>query len=115
MNEVIGHFGAKGVVDLVLLLLNGTIAAAIFMRVLFARPAIDPSPPWHIGPARFCLAAAYVVMAYRIFAGSYNTPVEPTEVLANAGVLWIAWLVRGDMSLLVRTVRALQARAKGDQ
>jgi hypothetical protein len=40
--------------------------------------------------------------------GWYYTPVEPAEVVVNAFVLWQVWLVQGDMSLLVRAIRALQ-------
>lgn len=63
--------------------------------------------------ARYTLAAIYGVIAARVFCGWYFTPVEPAELAVNAFLLWQLWLVRGDMSLLLRAIRALQAGGMG--
>ncbi|MDM0011994.1 phage holin family protein [Variovorax sp. J22P168] len=110
MTELLVYFGARGPLDLVLLLANGLIAGGIFLLLVLAHPDADDAFAAQGRIARYVLAAVYGVVALRVLGGWYYTPVEPTEVAVNALVLWQVWLVRGDISVLIRAIRALQAR-----
>jgi hypothetical protein len=108
MTELLSFFNATGPLDLVLLLFNGALSAAICLLLVFAHPQQDAVFAMHGRLARYLLAILYGVMAVRCLMGWYYTPVEPAEVVVNAFVLWQVWLVQGDMSLLVRAIHALQ-------
>lgn len=101
INSAMHYFNAKGSLDLILLLLNGGLASAIFAVLLFARMHEQGTSVWTTRFARFVLVAAYGVLALRVWAGWYFTPVEPTHVAVNAIVLWVVWAVRGDVSVIL--------------
>jgi hypothetical protein len=111
MNNLMMYLGAKGEFDLWMLLLNGLIAATTSLILVFANPA-ETMLPWRV--ARTVLAGAYGLIAARILAGEYWTPVEPTELLGNAVVLCLVWTARGDVRLIVGAVRSLRtSRSSG--
>ena len=110
MNDVMLYFGAYGAFDLALLLANGLVSAVIFGLLVLAHPDDCEAFAAHGRLVRYVLAVVYGVIAMRVLGGWYYTPVEPSEVAINALVLWQVWLVRGDMSVLIRAIRTLQAR-----
>lgn len=110
MNELLMYFEAQGAFDLALLLVNGLIGAVIFLLLVLADPDAEDACATHGRIARYVLAAVYGVIAMRVLGGWYYTPVEPAEAAVNGLVLWQVWLVRGDMSVLIRAIRYLQAR-----
>lgn len=110
MSFLLAYTGAKGVADFWMLVVNGLLASAIFVRVLFAHLAGHVISDWRERLARFALVAAYGVLALRVWAGWYNTPVEPTHIAVNAIVLWLVWLARGDVSVIVTALRTLREK-----
>lgn len=113
MNELMLYFNANGVIDLWLLLMNGCVATAIFGLLLFPRQWPDRVPLLSARLTRYAFVAAYSVLAARVWLGLYYTPVEPTEVIVNVLILWLAWVTRGDISVLFDAVRlVLDRRAR---
>ncbi|MFM0067268.1 hypothetical protein [Paraburkholderia aspalathi] len=108
MSALMTYFDARDVLDLALLVVNGLLASAIFLVLLFSRSAPAQSPQaarWYERLARFVLVAAYGVLAVRVWAGWYFTPVEPTHVAVNAIVLGFVIAAHGDTSVIVMALR----------
>ncbi|SFB68348.1 hypothetical protein SAMN05216321_10198 [Cupriavidus sp. OV038] len=110
VTEVMSHFAAHGLLDLVLLVLNGLVATAIFLILLFSRPEAEGPLAFYGRVARYAFAAIYSILAARVWTGSYLTPVEYTEVAVNCVVLWLALVVRGDLSVFLAAVRVVRDR-----
>lgn len=110
MTEVMSHFAAKGLLDLVLLMVDGLVATAIFLLMLFSRPQVEGLLALYARVARYCFAAIYGMLALRVWAGWYWTPVEPAELAVNFAVLWLALVVRGDLSVFLAAVRVVRDR-----
>lgn len=112
MNELMLYLNAKGEMDFWLLVANGVISMAIFLILLFVCPTSDQPMQLHARLARYALVAVYGVLAARVWCGLYYTPVEPTEVAVNLIVLWLVWITRGDLSVILDAVRiVLNSRA----
>ncbi|CBW74719.1 hypothetical protein IHE31_08615 [Mycetohabitans rhizoxinica] len=108
IKAAIVYFNAYSVCDLLLLLMNGVLASAIFLILLFAFSAPVPrrSPlNWYERAIRFWLVAVYGILAVRVCAGWYSTPVEPTHVAVNALVLGFAIMARGDVGVITEALR----------
>lgn len=102
------YFDTHSVWDLLLLWANGGLASAIFLILLFAFSASVPrrSPlNWYERAIRFWLVAVYGVLAMRVWAGWYATPVEPTHVAVNALVLGFMVVARGDVGVIAEGLR----------
>ncbi|WP_434110417.1 hypothetical protein [Paraburkholderia caffeinilytica] len=114
MASLVHTFGAKGVADFWLLMLNGLLATTIFAVLLLAHPRGHVVATFRARLARFALVCAYGVLALRVWAGWYNTPVEPTHVVVNLIVLWIVWTARGDVSEIVASLKNLRTDHSSD-
>lgn len=110
MNEMTLYFGARGVVDLLLLLSNGLLATVIALILVFAQPKGGGSLDLHARLSRYAFVAVYGVLAARVWCGLYYTPVEPTEVAVNVIVMWLVWITRGDISAILDAVRVVLDR-----
>lgn len=110
MDKLMLYLNAKGVADMWLLLANGVISTAIFTILLFVRPMSEAPMQLHARLARYAFVAVYGVLAARIWCGLYYTPVEPTEVAVNLIVLWLVWITRGDLSVILDAVRIVLDR-----
>ncbi|KUE88870.1 hypothetical protein ASL20_09600 [Cupriavidus necator] len=110
MDKLMLYLNAKGVADLWLLVFNGGIATSIFLTLLFACNNSEPARAWHARLARFAFVAIYGALAARIWCGLYFTPVEPTEVAVNVIVLWLVWVTRGDISVILDAVDVVLKR-----
>lgn len=110
MDKLMLYLNAKGVADLWLLVFNGGIATSIFLILLFASNNSEPARAWHARLARFAFVAIYGALAARIWCGLYFTPVEPTEVAVNVIVLWLVWVTRGDISVILDAVDVVLKR-----
>lgn len=115
MTEVLGYFHAHSALDLTLLVLNGTLATAIGAILVLARRPDSGPLAWHARLARYVLVVVYATIALRVWGGWYWTPVEPTEVVVNAVVLWLAMVSRGDVSLFLAALRIARERSRARQ
>ncbi|WP_066733514.1 phage holin family protein [Cupriavidus sp. D384] len=112
MTEVFGYFHAHGALDLALLVLNGTLATMIGLILVLARSPDCGPLAWHARLARYVLVVVYATIALRVWGGWYWTPVEPTEVVANAVLLWLVMASRGDVSLFLAALRIARERSQ---
>ncbi|MBB2918348.1 phage holin family protein [Cupriavidus alkaliphilus] len=110
MNELMLYLNAKGAADFGLLVANGVISTAIFSILLFVRRKAEAPMAAHARLARYAFVAVYGVLAARTWCGVYYTPVEPTEVAVNLIVLWLVWVTRGDLSVILDAVRIVLDR-----
>jgi len=114
-NYLVDELGAVSYFDLVMLLCNGTLALVIFCYLLFGKTARNRFYVLLGLLARYALAALYAVIAARTFFGWYLTPVEPSEVIVNLAMCCAVVLCRGDIGLLMRTLRQVREREQEAQ
>lgn len=108
--KLVAHFHAAGVLDFWMLMATGMMATAIFLLVVFGPPAGKQTPAFSHRLARYVLASSFGVLALRVWAGWFETPVEPANVVILGLALWVIWRCRGDVSVLLTAVR----HARGD-
>ncbi|WP_124633857.1 hypothetical protein [Burkholderia cenocepacia] len=118
METMMHYFHARDELDLGLLIVNGLLSSAIFGVLLFGRSdAASRANPlrWHERGLRFVLVSAYGILAVRVWAGWYYTPVEPTHVAVNAMMLACVVIVRGDVSVIANALREARAARRLDK
>ncbi len=107
MAATIAYFHSRGILDWILLMVNGLLATSIFGVLLFARERTYRMRrlTWLERLIRFALVAAYGILSVRVWMGWYYTPVEPTHVAVNGMVLAYVLLAHGDISVMLGALR----------